>query len=170
MKRRLYFLLPDALAAHQSMDELLLARVHVKRMRFWANDSTHLEDVPEATFLDKTDLIHGSEVGMLIGAGVGLLGGILLLLYPPEEFMLQTGTILMTALAGGVFGAWVAGMAGAAIPNSRMRAFQGDIEKGGVLMIVDVPLRRTEEIEQLMAKRHPEARFCGIEPHIPAFP
>jgi len=170
MKRRLYFVLPDAATAHQSLDELLLARVDAKRMRFWANDATHLTDVPEATFLDKTDLIHGSEVGMLIGAGVGLLGGILLLLYPPEGFMLQTGTILMTALAGAAFGAWVSGMAGAAIPNSRLRAFQADIEKGGVLMIVDVPLRRTQEIEDLMAKRHPEARFGGIEPHIPAFP
>lgn len=170
MKRRLYFLLPDSAGAHQTLDELLLARVDVKRMRFWANDATPLSDIPQAGFLDKTDLIHGSEVGMLIGAAVGLLGGVLLLLYPPEGFVLQTGTILMTALAGSVFGAWVSGMAGAAIPNSRLKAFQGDIERGGVLLIVDVPLRRTQEIENLLAQRHPEIRFCGIEPHIPAFP
>jgi hypothetical protein len=170
MKRRLYFLLPDASGAQQTLDELLLARVDDKHMRFWANESTHLTDIPQANFLDKTDLIHASEVGMLIGAGVGLLGGILLLFYPPEGFALQTGTILMTSLAGAVFGAWVSGMAGAAIPNSRMKAFQDTIERGGVLLIVDVPLRRTEEIEDLMAQRHPEIRFCGIEPHIPVFP
>jgi hypothetical protein len=170
MKRRLYFLLPDAGAARESLNELLLARVDAKRMRFWASDETHLIDVPEASFLDKTDLVHGSEVGMLIGAGVGLIGGILLLFYPPEGIMLQTGTILMTALGGAAFGAWVSGMAGAAMPNSRLRAFQGDIEKGGVLMIVDLPLSRKQEIEELMAKRHPEARFCGVEPHVPAFP
>ena len=170
MKRRLYFLLPDASTAHETLDELLLARIDDKHMRFWANDATNMGDIPEANFLDKTDLIHGSEVGMLIGAGVGLLGGVLLLLYPPEGFVLQTGTILMTSLAGAVFGAWVSGMAGAAIPNSRLKAFQADIERGGVLLIVDVPLRRTKEIENLLAKRHPEIRFCGIEPHIPAFP
>jgi len=170
MKRRLYFLLPDVSGAHQMLDELLLARVNEKRMRFWANEKTLLDDIPEAGFLDKTDLIHGSEVGMLIGAAVGLIGGILLLLYPPEGFVLQTGTILMTSLAGGLFGAWASGMAGAAIPNSRLKAFQADIERGGVLMIVDVPLRRTKEIENLVAQHHPEVRFCGIEPHIPAFP
>jgi len=170
MKRRLYFLLPDASRAHETLDALLLARIDDKHMRFWANDATHLHDIPEANFLDRTDLVHGSEVGMLIGAGVGLLGGVLLLLFPPEGFVLQTWTILITAAAGAVFGAWVAGMAGAAIPNSRLKAFQADIERGAVLLIVDLPLRRVEEIEALMAKLHPEVRFCGVEPHIPAFP
>ena len=170
MKRRLYFLLPDASSAHQTLDELLLARVNEKRMRFWANDDTHLKDVPEAGFLDKTDLIHGSEVGMMLGAALGLLGGVLMLLYPPRGFELRTETILMTALAGALFGAWVSGMAGAAIPNSRLKAFVAEVENGGVLLIVDLPLRRTKEIEELITKRHPEIRFCGVDPHIPAFP
>jgi len=73
-------------------------------------------------------------------------------------------------LAGALFGAWVSGMAGAAIPNSRLKAFVAEVENGGVLLIVDLPLRRTKEIEELITKRHPEIRFCGVEPHIPAFP
>jgi hypothetical protein len=48
-------------------------------------------------------------------------------------------------------------MVGAAVPNSRLRQFDGDMEAGRVLMMVDVPLRRVEEITELVLSRHPEA-------------
>jgi hypothetical protein len=36
--------------------------------------------------------------------------------------------------------------------------------------MVDVPVGRVEEIEQMLARRHPEAVDRGVEPSIPAFP
>lgn len=49
-------------------------------------------------------------------------------------------------------------------------SFHPDIERGKVLMMVDVPMRRVQEISDLVAKRHPEAVSGGFEPTIPAFP
>ena len=84
--------------------------------------------------------------------------------------MLPLGTILFTALFGAVFGAWASSLVGASVPNSQLRRFQPEIERGRVLMMVDVPMRRVEEITDLVARRHPEAQSGGFEPTIPAFP
>jgi hypothetical protein len=55
----------------------------------------------------------------------------------------------------------VASMVGAAVPNSRLKQFQADLEAGRVLLMVDVPFRRAAEIMELVASRHPEAAPRG---------
>ncbi len=170
MRRRLYFMLPDVPSARALLDALLLARIEERHMHFCAEEGALPPDMPEANFLQKTDLVHGVESGMLIGGGAGLLGGILLVMFPPEGIHLQMVAILVAAIGGCLFGAWASGMAAAAIPNSRLKAFQAGIERGQVLLIVDVPLRRVAEIEELVAQRYPVARFGGLEPHVPVFP
>ena len=170
MSRRLYFMLPDVRSARILLDALLLARITERQMHFYAKEGTLLPDMPEASFVQKTDLVHGVESGFVIGAGAGLLGGILLVLFPPEGLQLQIIAILATSIGGGLFGAWSSGMAAAAIPNSRLTAFQAGIDSGQVLLMLDVPLGRVVEIEELIAARHPSVKFGGVEPHIPAFP
>ena len=94
----------------------------------------------------------------------------LVVLLPPAGVSLQLVTILITALAGGLFGTWVSSMVGTQVPNSKLAAFHADIERGKVLMMVDVPLGRVQAIRERVAQRHPEAVSGGIEPTIPAFP
>jgi hypothetical protein len=170
MRHRLYFMLPDVPSARTLLDALLLARIEERYMHFHAKEGALLPDMPEASFLQKTDLVHGLETGMLIGGGAGLLGGILLVMFPPEGINLQMIAILAAALGGALFGGWASGMVAAAIPNSRLQAFQPEIERGKVLLIVDVPLQRVREIEGLVAQRHPSVKFGGEEPHVPVFP
>ncbi|WP_168798714.1 MULTISPECIES: DUF1269 domain-containing protein [Oxalobacteraceae] len=170
MRRRIYFMLPDVPSARALLDELLLARIEERYMHFCAKDGTPLPDMPEANFLQKTDLVHGAESGMLVGGAIGLIGGALLVLFPPEGVRLQMIAVLVAGIVGALFGAWASGMVAAAIPNSRLKAFQAGMERGQVLLMIDVPNQRVTEIENLVEKRHPEARFGGMEPHIPAFP
>lgn len=170
MRRRLYFMLPNVPSARAMLDELLLARIEERYMHFYAKDGSLPADMPEANFFQKTDLVHGVEVGMLIGAASGLFVGAALLLFPPEGIELRTIALLVSALGGALFGSWVSGMAAAAIPNSRLKPFMNDIENGQVLLIIDLPLSRVANIEEMIAKRHPEIYFGGVEPHVPAFP
>jgi hypothetical protein len=170
MRRRLYFMLPDVPSARSLLDELLLARIEERHIHFSAKDGTPLPDMPEASFLQKTDLVHGIESGMIAGGMIGALVGVLLVLYPLEGLEVSTIAILFTGLAGVAFGAWASGMVAAAIPNSRLKMFEKDIEQGQVLLIVDVPARRVQDIEEMVAKAHPNYHFGGVEPHIPAFP
>lgn len=170
MRRRLYFMLPDSNSARQMLDEMLLARIEVRHIHFLARRGTLPPELPEATVLQKTDIVHGAQLGGVIGGVAGTLGGLLVILFPPAGVSLQLVTVLIAALLGSLFGAWASSMAASAMPNSRLKTFYPDIEQGKVLMMVDVPMRRVQEISELVARRHPEAVAGGFEPTIPAFP
>ena len=170
MRRRLYFLLPDVESARRMRDEMLLARIEVGHMHFLGRRGELPDDLPEANVLQKTDLVHGAQLGAVIGGVAGTLGGFLVVLFPPEGASLQLVTVLIAALAGTLFGAWVSSLVGSAVPNSKLKAFHAAIERGQVLMMIDVPMRRVQEITELVARRHPEAVSGGFEPTMPAFP
>lgn len=161
MRRRLYFLLPDVESAKRTADDLLLARVDDRHMRFLSRRGTALEPLHEAGYLDKTDMIHGAAVGLALGGIIGALVGALVVAYPPEGMKPQLVSVLIGLLVGAPLGAWMASMVGAAVPNSRLKQFQADIESGRVLMMVDVPLARVAEITELVVSRHPEAKPRG---------
>jgi hypothetical protein len=157
MRRRLYFLLPDVESAKRTADDLLLARVEDRHMRFLAKRGTPLEPLHEAGYLDKSDLVHGAAVGLALGGIIGALVGAMVVAYPPEGMSPKLVSVLIGMLAGAPLGAWMASMAGAAVPNSRLKQFHPDLDAGRVLMMVDVPFRRVAEITELVVSRHPEA-------------
>jgi uncharacterized membrane protein YeaQ/YmgE (transglycosylase-associated protein family) len=170
MRRRLYFLLPDVKSARAMLDEMLLARIHVERIHFLAKRGTLPDDLPEANVLQKTDMVHGAQLGVVIGAAAGLIGGLIMVAFPPEGVSVQLVVILIGGVVGALLGSWISSMAASAVPNTKLQAFHPEIERGRVLMMVDVPMRRAGEIQQLVASRHPEAVSGGFEPTIPAFP
>jgi len=170
MRRRLYFLLPDVASTRQVVDDLLVARVEARRLHVLARRDMDLQDLPEASVLQKTDVVHGAQIGALLGAAAGGLGGVLLVAFPPSGFSMQLVTVLIGALLGALFGVWAASLAGASVPNSKLRQFQPWIDQGRLLLMVDVPLHHCDRISELVTRRHPEAVSGGTEPTIPAFP
>jgi len=46
----------------------------------------------------------------------------------------------------------------------------GAIERGELLLMLDVPRTRVEEITDLVKRRHPQAQPGGTDPFIPVFP
>ena len=156
MRRRLYFILPDTRSARELFDEMLLARIEERRMHFLSRRGSLPGDLPEATLLPKTDAVHGAYLGIAIG-------GVLAVLFPPGGLTLQFATVLAAALLGAFLGAWISSLAGTAVPNSQLARFHADIERGKVLMMIDVPVRRIKEISALVAQRHPEAVAGGFE-------
>ena len=170
MRRRLYFVLPDVASARSMLNEMLLARIEVKHIHFLSRRDTLPEDLPEANVLQKTDIVHGAQMGIGIGGIVGAVAGALVVFFPPEGVTLKLFTILVVAIAGALFGAWASSMVASSVPNSRLKGFQRDMEAGKVLMMVDVPMSRVQEISELVSSKHPEAASGGFEPTIPAFP
>jgi len=170
MRRRLYFLLPDVETARGMLSEMLLARIEVGHIHFLGRRGDLPPDLPEANLLQKTDFVHGAQLGVAIGGLLGIAVGLLIVLFPPGGVPLQFVAVLIAALLGALFGAWASSMAASAVPNSKLTRFHADIERGKVLMMVDVPMRRAPEISELVARRHPEVVAGGFEPTIPAFP
>ena len=170
MRRRLYFLLPDTTSAKQIVDDLLLARIEERHMHFMAKDGIPLDGLHEASILQKSDIVHGAESGLVVGGIAGVIAGMVVLAFPPTGTPLQLVTVLITAMLGAAFGVWVSSMIASSIPNSRLQSFEKAIADGKILLMVDVPAGRVEDVQGLLGKRHPEAAASGQEPTIPAFP
>ena len=170
MRRRLYFMLPDVESARTMLNDMLLARIECRHIHFLSRRGSLPADLPEATVLQKTDIVHGAQLGLAIGAVVGTVAGGLLVLFPPEGMTLKLVAVLAVAVGGALFGMWASSMVASSVPNSRLKPFEKDMDAGKVLLMVDVPMRRVQEICELVHRRHPEASDRGFEPTIPAFP
>ena len=170
MKRRLYFILPDTQLARTVHNELLLARVPENRMHVIADGRVDVGGLPEASFWQKSDLLHGLQLGLPVGALTGLVVGILAIVFGWIAPGYEAKSILATVLAGVFVGTWAASMIAVNVPNTRHRAFESDLRQGHILFIVDIPVLRVDEITELVTRHHPEADMRGVEPNIPVFP
>lgn len=171
MRSRLYFVVPDVPAAERTTNDLLLARIEESHIHCLGRRGTPLGKLHEANFLQKSDLAHGAQVGLVVGGVCGALMGAALVYLPiAGQTTLPLVAIPIGLLGGALFGAWAASLIASSTPNSRLKMFSTDFEQGRILMMVDVPHGRVDEIRDLVARRHPEAASHGIEPAIPAFP
>ena len=170
--RRLYFLIPNTDSAKVIVDELLLARIEERHIHIAAADHHALSEahLPEANLLQESDFVPAVERGLAVGGATGILAGIAAVVIPGVGLALGGGAILGIGLAGAGVGAWVSSMIGISTPSSRLTEFEKAIEEGQLLMMVDVPKDRVDEISTLVRKHHPEAHIEGTEPVIPAFP
>jgi predicted lipid-binding transport protein (Tim44 family) len=104
MNRRLYFTLPDVEISRKVEDDLLLARISEREMHFLAKRGVDLQDLPEASQAQKTDIVHGFQVGMYSGAiGGAIMGLVIYLLRDFIGMQLEVGIILILFLVGGIY-------------------------------------------------------------------
>jgi hypothetical protein len=167
--RRIYFLSPNMQVSKDIVDALLLARIEERHIHVIAKRDTPMENLPEATFLQKTDFIPALEQGLAIGGALGILAGLVAIVLP-GGLALAGGAILGISLAGAGYGALISSMVGSSVGNRRIKQFEEAVEKGEFLFLIDVSKDRVEEIETLVKSRHPDAECGGTEPYIPAFP
>jgi hypothetical protein len=168
--RRIYFLVPDVPAAKRVVDDLLLARIEERHLHVIARRGTPLEDLPEASLLQKSDFIPAVQRGAVLGWSVGLIAGLVGVALPPAGPVIAGGLVLATSLAGAGVGAWLSGMVGMSVGNTRIKEFETAIEAGHVLVLADVPRDRVEELEARVRTHVPGVEIERTEPHIPAFP
>lgn len=168
--RRIYFLVPDLPTAEAIVDELLLERVEARHIHVLARRDTPLGDLPEANVLQKSDFFPAIQRGLASGGAAGTLAGLVGVALVPGSLVVAGGAVLASALFGAGLGAWISGMVGLSIGNSQVRDYAEAIEAGQLLMMIDVPKARIDEIGDLVRRHHPEVEFEGAEPLMPAFP
>jgi hypothetical protein len=170
MRLRMYVTLPDLASARRLANDLLLARVEDRCMHFLARRGTDLGELHEASYLQKTDAVHGAFTGLVLGAAIGICVGIALVYFPPGHLSVELVAVLIAAMVGGAIGMWVASMIGLQVPNSKLRDFEQEIAEGKILLMLDLPAGRYPEIREVIARTHPEAVDRGNEATVPAFP
>lgn len=161
MNRRLYFVLPSVESAHTAMNDMLLARINADHIHFLAKPEVALEGLPEASVLERSDMLNGLKIGSLLGTVLGFLAGLLAVLIPPWPFNVPVPMVaipicaLIGLLAGGLWTSLVA----TSITDAKLDPFKNQLAHGEVLMMILVPFHRTKEIRELVAKSHPEADY-----------
>jgi len=136
MKRRLYFLLPDVNSTKIIHNELLLARIEERNMHVLARDDISLAGLPEASLLEKSDLIHGLQLGFIVGGFTGTVLAISIYLFgmivPGWETISMVGIIV----GGAFFGSWTSSMVAINMQNTRLKEFMKDVNSGQILYMV----------------------------------
>jgi len=164
MRRRLYFVLPNVRSAQAMMNELLLERIDEDHIHFHAKSDQALGNLPKANAVELSDVVYSALAGFVFGAVFGLLGGMLAYLVPwwfgEVTLMVIPYCMVLGALS---CAAWAAAVATAA-PSYRIKSYDNQIERGNILMIVSVPLRRLSEVRQRLMRHHPEAMYRGVWP------
>lgn len=168
MRKRLYFLLPNLGEAKSTVDELLLARIDENHIHVMAKNGTDLQGLPEATIFQTSDIIHGVETGMVIGGLSGLVASIAAVTALQAESVMGL-VILGCTIFGAGFGIWTSGMIGSSTKNTRLKEFESSMEEGKILLMVDAPLEKVNDITHKM-QDHKSTIMGGSEPSMPAFP
>jgi len=163
--KRIYFLVPDIETTHKIVDELRSEGIEDRHMHVLAKRNTPLQDLPEASEFQKTDFIPAVERGAALGATTGLLAGLIGLRF--AGFTIAGGPVLGILFYGATIGAMMSGLAGLQVGNSKVKQYEKAIEKGELLLMVDVPKEQIDTLSKIVIKHHPNAVFEGIEPTLP---
>lgn len=170
MRRRLYFLLPNIQSAKVVHNELLLAKIEEKHQHVIARDGTVLDDLPEADLRQKTDIIHGLQLGLIIGGLTGMILSTIAVMMNMIVPGLEVWSVASLTVGGAFLGAFASTMVAVNVSNSRLARFKQEVDAGRILYMVDVPYKQIEAITKLVRGHHPEADIRGVDPQIPAFP
>jgi hypothetical protein len=128
-------------------------------------DKLALTSLLEPGIFDRTDIVRALVRGAIIGGLAGLIAGFLIVRFPPEEFMVGTGTVIACTVFGAIFGTWSSSLIGISVPNPLFEKFERAVEAGGIMMLVDLKKERAVEVLDYMRLNHPEITIHGA--HLP---
>ncbi len=153
MKKRQYHVISDLHSAQQLVDKLLLARINASSIHAIAKQGTPLGNLPRANPLQTSNILHSIESGLVIGSITGLIAGIIATIALQIESV-PGAIVLASMLVGASVGSWAASMVGSSAPNQQLKAFQAPIEEGKILLMIDIPVTRTNEINNIINGRN----------------
>jgi hypothetical protein len=76
------------------MDDLLLARIEERHIHCLAKRGTPMEGLHECNVLQKTDLVHAAQTGLVLGALLGCVAGWLVVMFVLTDSKWQIVTVL----------------------------------------------------------------------------
>jgi len=164
---RIFLMAPDVESAKRVVDDLVRAGVDHSQIHVIAKDDIPLENLPTASFFEKSDMAHAVEQGLALGGASGVLAGLVALTFPAAGLVLGGGAILLaTTLAGASVGTFGAILRAVNIPNAQLKEYAQDLEQGRILIFVDVANDKVDAIRELIQKNHGEVRDTGVKPRV----
>lgn len=162
--RKIYLLLPLIEDVKKLVDELLKNRIPEANIHIIANSNLDLENLPEASVLQNSDLLPALQRGIAIGGSSGLFAGLVALAFPPAGIILAGGAVVLAStIAGAGIGAWASTLIGISAPHPEIKRFEAAIKEGQLLVLLDIPDERVESIKVLLRNLFPTIEIYDAE-------
>lgn len=158
----LYCLVPDPDTARAVADDLRQTDVEPQDLRVVVRRETIVAGVPEAGFRESTAVIEAAKHGFVIGVVGGAVTGLVAAIEVSVSLSFACILVILGAVAGCSFGAWVSAMMGISRPHPDISQYQSAIDSGQVLMIIDVYRDQIGQIESLIRRCHPGATISTV--------
>ncbi|NID06386.1 DUF1269 domain-containing protein [Luteibacter jiangsuensis] len=136
MKTRRVYSTADMAQARRALAAAREAGVPDEDLSLVARHDIELEAIPEDRKDEHSDFMPAAVRGVAQGGATGLLAGLVAMAIPPLGITIAGA--LGVAAAGAAVGAWSSALMGAAVPDPVRRKFEGEIEAGRILVVVDV--------------------------------
>lgn len=135
MKTRHVFVAESVDAATEAIAAARRAGVGDGDISLVADSKIEMEEVPDAVRNAENDFMPAAARGAVTGGSVGLIGGLLGVVFPPVG--LTVAGVAATTMVGAAIGGWVTSMLGATVPDEVHRRFESEIRAGRILIVVD---------------------------------
>ena len=159
MKRRLFFLLPDAQHAKDIVFELNQVGIEQSHMHVIARDDIDTTGLPESTPLQKADGIYKIEQFLwnsnLAVFTIALFFAMYFFLTNSPVVALIPLAIMLICFASGC-------LFTSKVPSVHLSEFETAVTHGEILLVVNTPKKRVQQLENYIHSNHPEAITAGI--------
>lgn len=160
MSSKLIFTVSSVKVCEQVVEALRLEGVEEESISVLGNASHDLSDLPDGGTLEN-DILPAVQRGAVIGGTAGLLAGLGALTIAPG--LVIAGAAVALATAGGAsVGALGSALIGTSVPNSRLREYQEAVERGELLLVVDVEQSDHENLQVKLLDQFPDIEFEGV--------
>ena len=159
MDRRLYFLVPGRVHALSIIEDLSRQGISPARIHTLADKRTRTDGLPQASLRQNNDTGDQLEKilwnGNLISFALAFGCFIFLLITQHLNWWLLLPTSVMAVN-------FIAGLKFSNLPSTHLGEFRDALAHGEILLLVDVPENRVNDIERSVHRHHPEAAIGGV--------
>ena len=161
----LYYLTPDLVSTHRVSDDLHEAGVEDGFVHIVSHDEAGLarKHLHSSNYLETLDIVREVIIGTLLGFVGGIVIALVIKLIDPFPMQLPFLAYLAIVVFYTMFGCWVGGLDGWAKRNRKIERFMPDIEAGKYLVLVYAKQTQLENVFDMMASRHPEAKLVASD-------
>lgn len=166
--RRIYFLLPGIDDARELVDVFRRNGYADRDLHLVAREDVPMEDLPEASMTEQSDLLPALKRGTAVGGTVGLLAGLGAVAVPGLGVAVGGGAVAAMTAAGATLGGWSATLVGAGMDRKQIADCEQALQEGRVLMLVDVDADQVDTVRKTVTSHYPDVVVEDIERIVPA--
>ncbi|HET8705016.1 MAG TPA: hypothetical protein VFM46_01840 [Pseudomonadales bacterium] len=162
--KRMYYLADTLEAVERVWNNVRYINISAGSFHIVSQDSDGIQrhQLSPAGAVRQTDIIHSSEQGALIGATVGVLFAIWLMVVKPFDLQVGMTGFIVAVVMFLAFGAWAGGLIGLSHMNYKIAPFRKAVEEGKYLLMIDVGTIQQENLlRMLMRLKHPDVIYEG---------